>query len=407
MSSNKRGKPLLLNDDFTYTVKETIWDNGERFAFTEGPDGLGAYWPVLYAVTRLRSPGHSSGTMIGKARVIAQFHIWAERSGIDLLERLQGLRFFRPFEIEGLRQSLRSAGVGSRRGDATVSPAVWITRCRIVARYIEWHAGFGIQKLDRVDVSFQEARERLQDCQKWLVADLPKPVPVSREGLDEQQQAALLRAIVPGSAANPFPAKYQFRNFVLVLLYYQLGLRLSEALALKTTDLRLEGPTPRLFVVRRADDPADTRQRQPLVKTKARPLPVAKALARVLWDWIIKDRKDKKIYGKASRSEYVFVSRRGVGLSKSSAEAIFRTLRTCEGVPGNMSAHPLRHTWNDRFSRLADDAELREAVEKQLRNFLMGWKETSEQGASYARRATQEEADRLMLTMQNDLVPEA
>jgi hypothetical protein len=37
----------------------------------------------------------------------------------------------------------------------------------------------------------------------------------------------------------------------------------------------------------------------------------------------------------------------------------------------------------------------------------MGWKETSEQGASYARRATQEEADRLMLTMQNDLVPEA
>ena len=89
------------------------------------------------------------------------------------------------------------------------------------------------------------------------------------------------------------------------------------------------------------------------------------------------------------------------------ALAIFRTLRKCEGVPGNMSAHLLRHTWNDRFSRLADDAELREAVEKQLRNFLMGWKETSEQGASYARRATQEEADRWMLTMQNDLVPEA
>ncbi|ACB81385.1 integrase family protein [Methylorubrum populi BJ001] len=395
---------LATNGNLPYRVKESIWDTGERFAFTEGPDGLGSYWPVLYAVTRLRSSGHSFGTMLGKARAIALFHNWADQADIDILERVQGLSFFSLPEVEGLRRALQRSSEGSRRGGAYVTSKVWIDRCRIVSDYIDWHAGFGLAKLDRQDPSLREVRERLDDCREWLVDDLPTPVPSGREGLTEEAQVAVLRAIVPGSPNNPFEPRNQFRNFALVLCYYQLGLRLSESLVLKTPDLKLEGPTPIVLVERRADDPDDRRANQPLVKTKGRPLPVTKALALVLTQWVTEHRSDGDRYPGAKKHPYVFVSHFGTALTKSAVGLIFRTLRTCEGVPANFSAHLLRHTWNDRFSKLASEAELRDAVEKQIRNFLMGWSDTSEQGATYAKRATQEEADRLMLRMQQAVV---
>lgn len=393
-------KPLTLHDNSLYRVKECIWDTGERFAFTEGPDGLGSYWPVLYAVTRLRYSGRAAGTMLGRARSVALFHNWAASREIDVLQRVQGLSFFSLIEIEGLRRTLKLASPSTRRGDAEVSSKVWIDRCKDVAAYIAWHAEFGIDKLDRKDPWLPEARRRLEDCAAWLVDDLPTPIHTGREGLTEEEQVAVLRAIVPGSPSNPFEPRNQFRNFTLVLTYYQLGVRLSEALAMKTVDLRLEGPTPTVTVVRRADDPDDPRARQPLVKTKGRPLPVSGPLALLLTQWVTEHRADKKRYPKVRKTPYVFVSHFGTPLTKDAVGLIFRTLRSCPGVPPHFSPHLLRHTWNDRFSKLAGESELREAVERQIRNFLMGWSDSSEQGGAYSRRATQEEADRLMLRMQ-------
>ncbi|MEH3116786.1 MAG: site-specific integrase [Methylorubrum populi] len=397
-------KPLTLQDNSLYRVKECIWDTGERFAFTVGPDGLGSYWPVLYAVTRLRYSGKAVGTMMGRARSVALFHDWAASREIDVLQRLQGLSFFSLVEIEGLRRTLKLASPGTRRGDAEVSSKVWIDRCKNVAAYIAWHAEFGFDKLDRKDPWLPEARRRLEDCSAWLVDDLPTPIQTGREGLTEVEQVALLRAIVPGSPSNPFERRNQVRNFALVLSYYELGLRLSEALAMKTVDLRLEGPTPTAMVVRRADDPDDPRARQPLVKTKARPLPVSRALALLLSQWVTDHRADKERYPKVRKTPFLFVSHFGTPLTKDAVGLIFRTLRSCPGVPSNFSPHILRHTWNDRFSKLAGELELREAVELQTRNFLMGWSDTSMQGLAYSRRAIKDEADRLMLRMQEATV---
>jgi hypothetical protein len=96
----------------SFRVKDQIWTTGERIAFTVGSDGTGAHWPTFYAVTRLRASGHSSNTLAAKARVIASFHRWADDADIDVIERLQGLTFFRLDEIESLRWHLRRGTTG-------------------------------------------------------------------------------------------------------------------------------------------------------------------------------------------------------------------------------------------------------------------------------------------------------
>lgn len=384
-----------------YRVKEARWASGERFAFTVGPDGLGAYWPVLYAGTRLRTSGRAFGTMLAKARVVAAFHTWALARDIDVLERVQSLRLFALPEIEGLRREMHRASTASRRGGEYVSTKVWTDRCRAVADYIDWLAAFAIDKLDRRDPMLREARKRLESCRDCLLEDLPTPIVGSREGLTEEEQRALLRAIVPGSDANPFRPQNQFRNFALLLAYYQLGLRLSELLVIKTGDLRLEGASPLLMVERRADDPDDHRAKAPAVKTKARPLPVSRPLALLLSQWITEHRSDKKRYPKARKTAYLFVSHFGEPLSQGAVELICRTLRGCDGVPADFTPHRLRHAWNDRLSKLASESQLRDATERQIRNFLMGWSDASEQGSNYSKRAIQEEANALMLRLQD------
>jgi integrase len=344
--------------------------------------------------------------MLGKARVVAAFHNWALARDIDVLERVQSLRLFALAEIEGLRREMHRASSASRRGGEYVSTKVWTDRCRAVADYIDWLAAFAIDKLDRRDPTLREARKKLESCRDWLLDDLPKPIVGSRKGLTDDQQRAVLRAIVPGSDGNPFEVRNQFRNFVLVLAYHQLGLRLSELLVIKTTDVRLEGASPLVMVERRADDPEETRAKAPAVKTRARPLPVSRPLALLLSQWITEHRSDRTRYPKARRTPFLFVSHFGTPLSKGAAELIFRTLRGCDGVPRDFTPHVLRHTWNDRFSKLASEAQLRDAAEQQTRNFLMGWSDASEQGSTYSRRAIQDEANALMLRLQDATVKE-
>jgi integrase len=115
-------------------------------------------------------------------------------------------------------------------------------------------------------------------------------------------------------------------------------------------------------------------------------------------------RNKPRLYPGAKRNPYVFVSELGRPIAANTVESIFIALRQVEGIPDWLTAHKLRHTFNDRLSEMMDGLPedlLRPAVEARMRNFLNGWSPTSDQGEHYRKRFVQTKAHEFLLKLQN------
>ena len=298
-------------------------------------------------------------------------------------------------EIIALRDALRMNLVTQ----GTVVPLVFYTRCLHVRDYIKWRAEHSLQKRQGDDPRLGYSRHRLAEFMRNMMEFLPKPRSGNREGITAAAESRLLEIIRPGHPENPFRCKNQHRNHALILLYSKLGIRLSEALILKGQDLDLHGAEPGIVVHRRADDPDDTRADPPLVKTNGRLLPIDEELRDVLLDWITVHRSDRSKYPGAKKIPYVFVSSCGTPLGKRSVSAIFKLLASKPGLEG-LSAHPVRHRWNDAFSELCTETNVPEEKEESMRANLMGWKKGSKMAQTYTQRSTRKAASEASLALQ-------
>ena len=371
---------------------------GEDVAVVLDADTAPVWWPNLYLSVVLRDGGRAFATQRRAAAAIVQAHAWADAAGVDLADRIRSLEFLGTDEVAAIRSwlredvAVRAGRTPPRHGTVrVVCNRTWIERCRSVAAYVRWCGGHALQRLVRGSPIYVEAAMRLDAFITQMNELLPPAGTVAREGFDEAETVAILEASLPGSAGNPFEAKHQQRNFLIVFLLYELGLRLGELRGIKRHDLMLAGSRPVITIHRRDNDPDDTRRRKAKTKTAARTLPLSRASAFALNNWLTKERLDPAIYPGAKRNPYVFVSERGLPIAEETIHAIFRRLRTAPDVPDGFVPHLLRHTWNDRFSEMADAEQLRPGIEEQTRRFLMGWSKTSNQGEHYTQRHIREQ----------------
>ena len=332
-------------------------------------------------------------------RAIAVALDWAEDHGIALEERIGGCSFLTPEEVLSLRDALR-VNLSAATDGQLVNPTTHYNRCLYVRDYIVWRGQGVVQRIPNDDARFLPARTRLEEFRRSMSGLLLKPKPRGREGMPAAAAERLREILHPDHPDNPFQPGQRHRNRALILLYLELGVRLSEALVVKGADLNLDGPEPTIVVHRRPDDPEDPRNRQPLTKTAGRILPLGKELRDALTEWVLRHRRDVRRYPGAKRVPYVFVARNGQPISIRTVADIFGSLKRVPGLPPDLSAHVLRHTWNDAFSRHADETGVKEAEEVRTRNYLMGWKKHSTRALDYTKRHTREEAQRRSLQMQ-------
>lgn len=384
-----------------WTAEPHRMPSGETIVTVVDALGMPVWWPNLYHVHELRDAGKSFAVQQRAMKTVASAFNWAEDRGIDLEDRIQRLLFLDYAETKDLQAYLQLNRLHD--GDRVVGNGYWIDRCRAARNYVCWRAADVMQRLPRDEQSYVEARTRLDRFAETITAGIGRHYTFKTHGLDEEQQATLLFAITPGSSVNPFAKRHQFRNFAIVLALYELGCRNGELLGLKRQDLMLSGGHPLVTIERRQNDPDDIRSRPALAKTLARPLPLSAPLASVLNIWLTEHFPQKKIYPGAKRSPYVFVSEEGRPLALNSVERLFVLLRDVEGLPSTLSAHKLRHTWNDRFSKMVDEdlsGKLRAETEMRMRNFLNGWSPTSSQGEHYRQRFVEEKSHKMMLQLQ-------
>lgn len=225
-----------------------------------------------------------------------------------------------------------------------------------------------------------------------------------REGLQPEVAERLLSVTSPISPENPWKGKgTRIRNALQVRWFCELGLRRGEVLNVKISDINFQ--SEELTVVRRADDPQDPRKDQPLVKTRDRKIPLSPSFCKLRHEYITNTRRAPE---GARRHPYLFIAMgTGAPLSLSAVNAIFAELRnTFNGEFDAVTPHVLRHTWNDRFSDIMDNAKVSEAEEERMRSFLMGWAPTSKTSVNYTRRHVRLKAQQVSLAMQAKQVVE-
>jgi integrase len=209
-----------------------------------------------------------------------------------------------------------------------------------------------------------------------------------------------LEAVVDGAQQVWQNEHAQARNQLILRWLLELGIRRGELLGVRLCDIDFQ--KLEVFIARRADAKDDPRAQQPNAKTFERILPLSEELAEMTHDYVMWSRANQ---GLSRRHDFLFISGgTGKPLSIAGANKLFVELREAGlNLPEEVTAHVLRHSWNDRFSKEMERAGVTPEAEQKMRSVLMGWSPASETAATYTRRYVRERASRAMKGMQGQL----
>lgn len=335
---------------------------------------------------------------------IGMFHSWSSSRGIDLDQRFGTGNLFTSDETTSLAEALwHRRGTGGE--PASVVGETHGHRVDQVSAYIRWRTSQVVSSMQVHDPRVGNINARLDMVTSQLASLKGSSVPKPRGQLTEEQCLRLFEIVKPGSDENPFRKATQVRNFFVLLLHYELGVRKAEPLVVKGVHLHF-GPRPLITITFTPDDPKDPRLDQPSVKTLSRTLPMGPVLATAA-DRLMKQRSASKAMVAATRKNpFVVLNDDGSSaLSLDSAYDIFVTLRRKfpADFPSDFAAHHLRRSWNYRFSQACKKAGIKDKLADHIRRYIMGWSKTSVQPANYNRKEIEEQAFKLLLALQDGM----
>jgi len=385
-------------------IRMLVLKGGERLPVLLGRTSMQPLFdPLVYVTSRLR--GRAANTVQQHLVGLQVLLGFCSERHIELADRVRSGEFFSTSELDGLVASTsrgRAPGA-SKLPPRRLSRQTNANRLRAIRAYLAWMSARRLHELsagERFPERYRLARERLL---LELQARLPSVrVQIGqRTGLTHKQRLQLLSAIDPDSPSNPWASRRcRARNFLILRLLYELGIRRGELLALRLEDIDVR--QCRLSIRRRHDDPRDPRRRQPVAKTEERILEIEPGLSSGLSSYILKSRH---LLPASRKHGFLFIDTRlGAPLSSSGLDKVFAQLRAVSGLPADLTSHVLRHDWNERFSDLMDEKGVKPGDDQRLRMFLQGWTWAGS-AQRYNRRHIVKRANEALLAMQLRALP--
>lgn len=392
------------------TVRQIVFEDGERACAVVDTQGMPLFYPNLFLTTQVRNDNLSSSTLSNTAGHLCAFLQAMEESQTDLIARLSEGKVLEPFEVEALRGDLQRRLTKKPEGRSLhsyfsqseyISKEIMHARITVSAKYLDWLARLYLRKprdpdeLARVLAAMKEIRP----------VNKKRNTIKRKRGLSATTAAAIKEVLRPGSQYNIWldPA-IQVRNRLILSLLYEAGIRRGELLNLMVEDFNFAANT--LEIVRRADEKADPRIDQPLVKTNDRLIPIKASLMAEVRVYVADHRRH--VPG-AKRHGFLFVTHKlgptvGQPMTIVSYKNVINTLRAAVPPLKEFSGHDLRHYWNERFSDLMDKTELSPVEQEQIRSKLMGWKSGSGTAATYNQRFVERKAAEFGMRLQEGIV---
>lgn len=371
--------------------------------------------PFIYVQLNLRYRAYN--TAAAHLRAIQAFYIYAKSRDLDIDEVILACDFESILALlDGyaiwLQSGRHADNLVARIGTAATVPFPQIdprTRdqyLRLLKLYLSWCVTRYIPRarqtstsLANIEVAFADVADVVERRFESHIINA-RPDRTRYRSLTDTQLQIVRILIRPGTAENPFQERLQLRNWLMIELLLETGIRRGELLKLYTTDINRGSLHAYVSINDREHDPGDPRAEEPALKTQGRTVGISDQLYEVYERYIQSERRPRR-NGKPMKLlyRYLFISDRGLPLSiRSLSNVLDRLFLTIElahpGLLPTLSAHDFRHTFADRF--LAYLVEQRgydlERAADELRR-VCGWSETSTMPRRYASRYLAESAN--------------
>jgi integrase len=324
-------------------------------------------WAVRFRRYRVQS-----STLGENLRILGRVYDWAKNAaGFDLDDFLTRGGILNARQIESLALYLRSRTVRDQPV-VGVDPGTYDQHLAVAKSFLEWalysdnRGGVASLTIERM------AAERSRLEQVFLSLRTGAKPPARIQPLTDQQLEAIRKVIAPKLDSDQkwvFPEGFfsrhgRLRNWLMIETALELGLRRGELLKLRLDSLP-RGRDDGLRILRRPDDPLDSREREPAVKTAERVVPASRQLLAIFHAYLTSTPPFGRVPGKTA---YLFVTPSGVPLSIKATDEIIRVIGQRSRVTP-LSWHRLRHTWAERMAEVL--AEQPNGMDKLV--YLGGW----------------------------------
>lgn len=395
-------------------IQSFVMGSGERYCLLVQQDsGMPLFYPNLFITIQVRNSSLSFASMEGALSSIAVLLKFCDVHQIDLVERFRSGFFLKLNEVDALADYCQlnlSSKVAvnkvlslSKARKPRVANETVYRRLSVIAKYLDWLGTL-------LSVSCTENKNKLDALVKKVRSRRPvkkgRNQSLVEKGLTDEQVDLLFEVFRPKSDMNPFKGEStKVRNRLMFLMLYFLGVRMGELLSIKVKDIDFSNN--QIVIARRADEKADPRLDQPLVKTMDRRIPLKDSLAAEIHNYVMNYRRKES---SARKHEYLFVVHKpgptsGQPVSKATYNKVMTTVKALSPKLIDFTGHALRHKWNERFSLLMDsmDEPPDEEKQEQLRSWLMGWKQGSGTAAYYNKRFIKNKANKASLELQKGI----
>ncbi|MBE3932127.1 tyrosine-type recombinase/integrase [Vibrio parahaemolyticus] len=445
--------------------EQLIFQNGERFSCLSDANGVPDFWTTLFLTTHYR--GSTQETMRNISNVLVHFLLWDEMQEQPFFEKVIGIadadeaapasqfslpEFLSTLEARSLAHhcklqtkavrrkhtqktesnviSMRAQLPSSVVPDEVVGVKLHRHRLKVVAEFLHFMVDVGLRHYSHY-AYYLDAAEKVKQV---IIKQRPKRQGARAKRNDPDKKAPppevfeeIMRIAEPECIDNPFTALVRERNYLIIRVLYDTGMRVGELLQLKVADVNFAAQT--ISIVRRHDDPEDIwRRLEPNAKTLERDLPISLELTDLLRDYVIGERRHMVQALPASQSHgFLFVSSKntvGQPLSiKQCSKLLLKIARDkglasfieAEGIKVDKlaGAHAYRHNRNNLISRIIDinnrlareegrmDDIISEKKEIQIRMYIMG--HSDEKSAEvYNLRHTKESAEKISMTLMKE-----
>lgn len=408
-----------------YQIRWSKFANGERMPFlVRRAIGVPLEAPTFWILANRRPLSLQAKTLANELRSLSYLFLWGDARGIDVVERIREGVFFSLSEtldivnfcsrsvaeaiaeihellsnVVNLRNRRKNAvqvvGFDEKRNRlAAIRSFIIFASAEVLSNLARWPQRH--RQYSAVRNQFLELIDgHIAGLVKTGRQDLDLP-----EGLADAAVKRLREVIEPDHPENPFHPSVRFRNYLIVRLLLDLGIRRGELLGIKVADCQL-GYKGMITIHRRPDDPADPRKEKPTTKTQARVLALSPRLVEILHEYIVHHRAR---IANARRHPYLVVSTdSGKPMSLSNVNKIMEALRDrVPDMPQELGPHRLRHTWNDAFSADMDEKKVSAEDEVKWRTRLQGWRSESS-AQTYLRRTVRRRSNDALRKMQEKL----
>lgn len=224
------------------------------------------------------------------------------------------------------------------------------------------------------------------------------------KGLNQKQRDRLLEVMHPDSSENPFAnTALKLRNYIVLLLGLDFGLRRSEMLLVKINDIHWHNK--KISIINLENEKIDKRPKAPQFKTHEREWVMNDDLEWALKEYVENHRIAQGGLSEAKTHPFVLVSHRrneGRALSMNALDGVLNRVGVVFPELSDVHLHYLRHdSVYTLLESMREELELltpedRTTKVQKVLTYAFGWSSESNMPRLYGAKFWKEEADKAM-----------